>query len=382
MARRATTKRSQPDPHRRRITALRRACSRAKVDALLITNPTDVAYLTGFLGGDSYLLLTPSGKPVLISDSRYEEEVAGFSKLVTPRMRSGSILAETADALHDTGLFSGRRKSSVGVQGEHMTLAHHVALRTALRKHKIGAVTTTTGLVGTLRELKDEHELKLMRKAVSIQQKALLATLETIDSGQTESDICAELEYQMKTLGSTEPAFGPIVAAKASGSHPHYTPANVKTAANKPLLIDWGGTYQGYRGDMTRTFTLGTWSKQMAEIYDIVLEAHELAAAALKPGALCRDIDAIARNHIAAAGYDKQFGHGLGHGIGMDVHESPSLSRLAGDKRLKSGHVVTIEPGIYLPGIGGVRIEDDYAITERGARNLCTLPKSRQWATL
>ncbi|MEQ8770816.1 MAG: Xaa-Pro peptidase family protein [Phycisphaerales bacterium] len=383
MARKGTSP-SAAAPYRRRITALRRACSRAKVDALLVTDPTDVGYLTGFLGGDSYLILTPSGKPVLISDNRYEEDLKPFGSLVDVRMRVGTILSEVGATLADAGLFSGRGKTKLGVQGEHMTLAQHVALRSAMGEHKLpaSAVTTTKGLVSDLRVKKDDSEVALIRKAIQIQQQALKATLEIVEPGLSEFEICAELEYQMKSRGSTEPAFHPIVGAKANSSRPHYEPAKAKTANNNLLLIDWGATWKGYRSDMTRTFAIGTWPTKMAEVYDIVLEAHQAAAAALKPGSLCKSIDAVARDVITNAGFGDKFGHGLGHGLGMHVHEEPRLSKLAGDQRLEPGHVVTIEPGIYLPGIGGVRIEDDYLITNTGARNLCTLPKTRRWSTL
>ncbi|MEZ6317330.1 MAG: Xaa-Pro peptidase family protein [Phycisphaerales bacterium] len=371
------------DPHPRRVTGLRRAMSRAGVDLLLVTDPVDVAYLTGFLGGDSYLLVGPSGKPEIISDSRYEEELGHFSALRL-RLRLGSILDEVASALAEAGLGAKGRKQHVGVQGEHLTLVQHVSLRTAMKKRKLAAdsVRTVSNIVADLRAFKDEHEIKLLTRAIRIQQAALEATLETIDAGQTELEICAELEYQMKSRGSTDPSFATIIAAKANGSLPHYSPASVKTANNKTLLIDWGAVFAGYHGDMTRTFALGKWPKQLAEVYDVVLEAHEKAAALLAPGVRCRDVDSAARDHITAAGYGRLFGHGLGHGIGLRVHESPRLSQLAGDETLKPGHVVTIEPGVYLPGVGGVRIEDDYAITERGAKNLCTLPKTRRWATL
>lgn len=384
MAARRPTARATPDPYRRRITALRRACSKAGADLLLVTDPADLAYLTGFLEGDSYLVLTPSGRPTVISDARYEEQLGAFKHLIDLRMRSGPILETVADVLAEQGLGDKRKRLKLGVQGEHLTLSQHVSLRTAMRKRKLSAdaIHPTTKLLAGLREIKDEHEIKLLRKAISIQQKALEETLHTIETGQTELEICAELEYRMKALGSPEPSFGTIVAAQASGSHPHYTPTTVKAARNKTLLIDWGATWKGYHGDMTRTFALGAWPKPLGEVYDIVLEAHEKAAAALGPGVLAREVDAVARDHIAKAGYGPRFGHGLGHGIGLNVHEGPSLSKLAGDAVLRPGHVVTIEPGVYLPGVGGVRIEDDYAITDKGAKNLCTLPKTRRWATL
>lgn len=383
MPARGRSTRPASDPHPARVTALRRAMSRAGVDLLLVTDPVDVAYLTGFLGGDSTLLVAPSGKPEIVSDSRYSEELGAY-KTLRLRLRAGSMMDECASALAEAGLGAKGRKLHVGVQGEHLTLAAHVSLRTAMKKVRLpaSAVRTVSNIVADLRLKKDEHELKLLRKAISIQQRALEATLEVVEPGLTELEICAELEYQMKALGSTDPSFATIVAAGANGSLPHYAPAKAKAAANRTLLIDWGAVHAGYHGDMTRTFALGKWPKRLAEVYDVVLEAHQKAAAALGPGVRCRDVDGAARDHITAAGFGRAFGHGLGHGIGLRVHEGPRLSQLAGDAVLEPGHVVTVEPGVYLPGVGGVRIEDDYAITERGAKNLCTLPKTREWATL
>ena len=182
--------------------------------------------------------------------------------------------------------------------------------------------------------------------------------------------------------GASSPAFETIVGAQANGSLPHYRPHAVKLKKNQPLLIDWGAVYQGYRGDMTRTFSLGKWPKELAEIYKIVLDAHTLSAAALRAGATTKAVDAIARNHITKHGYGDNFGHGLGHGLGLHTHEDPRLSHMAAETTLEAGMVVTIEPGIYIPGLGGVRIEDDYVVTEKGSENLCSLPKDIKWATL
>jgi Xaa-Pro aminopeptidase len=157
-------------------------------------------------------------------------------------------------------------------------------------------------------------------------------------------------------------------------------PAKARAAGGKALLIDWGARLDGYCSDMTRTFSLGRWSKQMREIYAVTLEAFEAALAAVGEGTPCRVVDAAARDIITAAGYGEQFGHGLGHGIGLEVHEAPRLARRS-DDTLRAGMVVTIEPGIYLPGIGGVRIEDDVLVTARGARTLSSLPRDIDWAT-
>lgn len=345
----------------------------------VITNPTDVGYLTGFLGGDS-VLIVGSGKPTIISDSRYREELAPFSLIAKIVMRGASMteaIAGVLASLHDAGRLDG-----FATQADHLTIGAESALRAACKKHRVPvrSILPASGLVTGHRVAKDATEIKLIRAAIELQQDALLAAFDHFKAGMSELEFAAELEYQMKARGSIEPAFGTIVAAGANGSHPHYRPADVPIKRGSTLLIDWGATWNGYRGDMTRTFAIGRWPRQMREVYAIVLDAHEAAASAIKPGVTGAQLDAIARKVITDAGYGDEFAHSLGHGLGMDVHEAPRLSKQSDDV-LEPGHVVTIEPGIYLPGIGGVRIEDDYAVTARGSKNLCTLPKDIAWAS-
>lgn len=362
-------------PFRTRLTRLRKAIRKAGAGHLLVSNPLDVAYLTGFHGGDSYLLVGEH-RPIIISDFRYEEELEVVRGLANVRIRRGAMSAAVV------GLLNELRVKLLGIQSEYMTLAERDVLVHALGRGGSKRLMPTTGLVASMRAIKDETEIALIRHAVRIQEAALLAVLPTIKAGQTELEVAARIEAEMKSRGSSQPGFATIVAARANGSFPHYRPHGVTLAKGQPLLIDWGAIYEGYHSDMTRTFSLGRWSPQMREIYLIVLEAQEMAAAALAPGRSTREIDAIARGHIAKAGYADRFGHGLGHGIGFNGHEDPRLSHMTGDAALEVGHVVTVEPGIYLPGVGGVRIEDDYVVTETGATRLCSLPKDLDWATL
>lgn len=368
-----SAKNSSESPHTARLERLRGLLSEAGCDHLLVTNPKDVAYLTGFLGGDSYLLSGGDRKPVIVSDFRYQEELEPVAHLAEVHIRRGSF----EDALAE--LFDGRGVAVCGLQAEHVTLAGHERFAKRLGAKKLKA---TTGLVGRLRLQKDETELKLIRKAIRVQEAALEAVLPTIEPGQTELEIAARLEAEMKQRGSSEPGFTTIVAAGPNGSLPHYRPAKAKVRKDRTLLIDWGAVVEGYHGDMTRTFAVGKWPKKMQEIFDIVLDAQQMAADALAPGRTTHEVDAVAREHIARHGYGDHFGHGLGHGMGLDGHEDPRMNPLYGNAVLEPGHVVTVEPGIYLPGVGGVRIEDDYVVTDRGARNLCSLPKDRQWSTL
>jgi Xaa-Pro aminopeptidase len=362
--------------YRARIERLRAAIHREGLDALLVTNASDVAYLTGFLGGDSYLVVEgPAGaaQPTILSDFRYQDELEPVKALVRVVIRTRAITEAVID------LISSLRLGRVGVQGEHITFAEYGALATSLGPHR---VAPTVHVVGRLREVKDQTEVALIRAAVRIQEEALRAVLPRLRPGVTELEVAARLEAEMKLRGASAPSFQTIVAARANGSLPHHRPGAVVLAANQPVLIDWGATRMGYRGDMTRTLTLGRWPVKIKEIYKIVLDAHLLAAAALAPGKSTHEIDAVARDHIARAGHGPRFGHGLGHGIGLNGHEDPRLNRMSPPATLQPGHVVTIEPGIYLPGVGGVRIEDDYVVTPRGADNLCSLPKDLAWATL
>ncbi len=353
---------------------MRRAATEAGVDALIVSDPIDVGYLTGFLGGDSWLIVPASRrKPILISDSRYEEDVEPLKSWCSIEMRRGAMTGALAGVLERAGL------KTVALQAEHATLTIRDELARAIGARSI---KTLSGVVAGLRAIKTTGEIKLIQRALKIQQDALEATLPTIKPGQTELEICARLEYEMKVRGSSDPSFATIVAAKANSSKPHAHPGMLRTAAGKPLLIDWGATWQGYHGDMTRTFSLGRWPAAIAEIFDVVLEAHEASAAAIRAGVTNHEVDAIARKVISDAGFGDRFGHGLGHGVGLNVHEGPSLGPRGPRIELEPGHVVTIEPGIYLPGVGGVRIEDIYAVTERGCRNLSRLPKDRGWCTL
>lgn len=348
---------------------------------LLVTNPKDVGYLTGFLGGDSYLLVPglahKAPRPVIISDFRYKEELEEVGALAEVFIRSKSMIEAIAEIL---GGPAGSDESKVGVQAEHMTIAEKAVIG-----RKIGAkrLADTNGLVGKQRIIKDDSEIALIRKAAKIQEAALDAVLPTIKAGQTEAEVAARIEAEMKTRGSSEPGFQTIVAAGPNGSLPHYRAKQKKIAAGKSLLIDWGAVYQGYHSDMTRTFALGKFPPKIAEIYAVVLEAQQTAAAALAPGKTTTEIDAIARKIISKAGYGDFFGHGLGHGIGLMGHEEPRLTNMLAGTRLEAGMVVTVEPGIYLPGVGGVRIEDDYAINDKGgAVNLCSMKKDMEWAVL
>lgn len=316
-----------------------------------------------------------SKSALLVSDGRYAEELASFAPITDVYIRQGSMETAIADVLSRPGV------NRVGIQAEHLSLAGRDDLGRAIGQDRAGLLVPLRGLVSALRETKDAYECEIIQAATTLQENALLAIMGKLKPGMQEQEIAAMLESELKRRGSSKCWFETIVAAKANGSLPHYRPGTEKTAAGQPVLIDWGATYRGYGGDMTRTFCFGKWPKKVREIYEIVRDAQELAAAALGPGKSTHAIDAIARDYIAKHGYGEHFDHGLGHGLGMSK-EAPYLNPKNAPSQLKIGHVCTIEPGIYLPGVGGVRIEDLYVITENGARNFCSLPKTLEWSTL
>lgn len=363
--------RKSESPYPWRLERLRGLMTRAGVDHFLVTNPLDVGYLTGFLGGESYLLVGP-GRPIIISDFRYDEELEPQRAFCDVVIRKKPILEAAADVIRQF------HASRCGVQAEFMPIADMTILSAQVGENRVKPVDP---LVGRLRVVKDEFEIALIRAALKIQEDALEAVLKKLKPGITELELAARLEGEMKARGSSQPGFQSIVGTGAGAALPHYRPGKVKIAPNRVLLIDWGATFKGYQGDMTRTFAFRKWPGKFGEIYRIVLDAQEMAAAALAPGQSTHVIDGIARAHITRHGYGDMFGHGLGHGLGMSK-EPPFLNPLYPPINLEVGHVCTVEPGIYLPGQGGIRIEDMYVITDKGAENLCSMPKDLKWATL
>ena len=359
------------EPYRARLAKLRRLIAQHGCEGLLITSANDIRYLSGFCGEDSYALVMPR-ELFIISDFRFQEELEPVRRQAKVVIRKGPM-GEAVDGL----LFDVRPKR-LGLQAEHAS----IELRRRLeRSYGAKRLRDTIGLLSGLRLIKDATEIAMIRHAAGIQEAAMRAVRGTIRPGQSEGEICGRLETEMRRRGAMGTSFETIVAAGPNSSRPHHRAGPAKVRRGGVLLIDWGARFEGYCSDMTRVFALGRWPAKMAEVYKVVLEAHEAAAAAVRPGIACTDLDAVARRIITKAGYGAQFGHGLGHGIGLNIHEDPRLSR-QGRGELRPGMVTTIEPGVYLPGIGGVRIEDDILVTARGGRRLCTLPRDLRWATL
>jgi Xaa-Pro aminopeptidase len=358
-----------------RIHALQGRLATSKSAAMLVTNPRDVRYLTGFVGDDSWaLVFRTDPRVVVLSDFRFQEQIQREAPHVRAVMRKKGLVEEVE------AIVRRRRVRRLALQPEHV----NIGLRKRLAK-AIGAQRLFEGDDSLIqqRAIKDRGEVKLILAALAIQQRAFVETLSQIKPGRTEAQIAAFLEYRMRSLGADGVSFPSIVAADANAALPHAIPGPRRLKKGGIVLIDWGARYRGYCSDMTRVVALGSMSATMREVYRVVLEAQLAAIEAIAPGRRLREVDDVARRVIRKAGYGKRFGHGLGHGIGLDIHEQPTLSSRAAEAAvLKPGHVVTVEPGIYLPGVGGVRIEDDVLVTERGHRVLSDLPKSLESAII
>ena len=376
MTRKRTQKRRASSYPAHLLARVKQVCRRIgelDLDAILITSHFDVRYLTGFVGEDSWALLRRRSSLVhLLSDFRFKEQIEREAPQARAVMREGSLSQELAK------LADRYKLAEIGIQADHVTLQQRKAIRRELDGGRLAAVDDR---LLTQRAIKDEKEVAAIRRAVKVTQDAYRRTLRHLKPGQTENEIAAYLEYQMRLLGADGAAFPSIVAAGANGSLPHAIPGNAKVRQGGTVLFDWGAVVGGYCGDLTRVVALGRMPRKIREIYRIVLDAHDAAIDAVRPGKKLTAVDAVARQWIDKAGYAAQFGHALGHGIGLQIHEQPVLSSRSKGV-LEPGHVVTVEPGIYLPGIGGVRIESDVLVTQRGARVLSHLPTDLESAII
>jgi Xaa-Pro aminopeptidase len=347
--------------------------------ALLVSAPANVRYLTGFSGSNGVALL--GGAPGqdgawFFTDFRYdtqaEEEVApAFERTIAPV----DLLGAVAQALRAGagGAAASDEKPPLGFDENHLTVAQHEHLLEVLDGS--WSLVACGGIVEALREVKDEQELERIETAARLADAALEEVLAGGLEGRTERDVAIELETRMRRLGAEAPSFPTIVAGGAHAALPHAQPRDVPIAAGELVTIDWGALHEGYCSDCTRTFACGTPSQRQREIYELVLSAQDAGLAALRAGRSGKEVDASARKVIEDAGYGEQFGHGLGHGVGLEVHEGPRLSRMRADAPLRAGNVVTVEPGVYLPGELGVRIEELAVVAEDGHRVLSSLPR-------
>lgn len=346
---------------------LRKAIRKAGADALLVTDFTNVTYLTGFTGDDSYLLVAAKDE-VLLSDPRYATQLEQECPGLPTEIRSPGVdMNESA-----CRQVRSRKIGRLGIESGSMTVAQHAALAEKLAKTEL---TPTANLVEDLRIIKDRDEIERIRRAAWQARRGFEAVRATLSPDQTETEVAAELEHFLRRVGAKGCSFPPIVAVGPQSALPHARPGPARIGRSDFTLIDWGANEGLYVSDLTRMVVTGKISPKLERIYGVVLKAQEAAIAAIRPGLTCSEVDEVARAIITEAGYGKQFGHGLGHGIGLLIHEAPRLAKNQ-QQVLEPGMVVTVEPGIYLPGWGGVRIEDDVLVTRDGHEVLSSVPKS------
>lgn len=335
-------------------------------DAFLVTNFTNVTYLTGFTGDDSYLLITAK-KDVMISDERYttqlEEETAD---LVFEIRGPGKQMVPTVATVLDS-----HKIKKLSVEAASMTLGLHAQLSKVAENCEL---VPSQGWVEKLRLIKDRDEVARTRIACEQARRAFEVVKAGLKPDMTEFEVAAELEYQARRFGAKGLSFEAIVATGARAALPHARPTKQQLGEADFTLIDWGVNEGLYMSDLTRIVVTGKISPKLRKIYGVVLKAQVAAIDAIRPGITCEAVDRVAREIITEAGYGKQFGHGLGHGTGLEIHEAPRLSQ-GQTTVLEPGMIVTVEPGIYFPGWGGVRIEDDVLVTRDGHDVLTSVPK-------
>jgi len=356
------------DRYQRRRERLRRALAKADLGSMLVTHSPNVTYLTGFTGSDSYLLIRDDAE-TLITDGRYTaqlaEECPGLDLHVRrPGEEMGKAVAT---------VLRRSRLGRVGIEGDSMSVGLRETILGQLPKVEL---VTTSGLVETLRAVKDRQEVEEIRRAIWCAERAFGVVRASLRREQTEKEVADALEHQMRLFGARSGGFAAIVAVGARAALPHATPGGQQIGSGDFVLMDWGADCGLYKSDLTRVLVTGRIPPKLERLYGVVLRAQGKAIAAIRPGVAAAEVDRIARQIIAEAGFGRYFGHGLGHGLGLEVHEAP---RLAASSRavLKPGMVVTVEPGIYLPNWGGVRIEDDVLVTRNGHEVLTTVAK--QW---
>jgi Xaa-Pro aminopeptidase len=374
----------------RRIELVAEALRERCVEVLLVTAPANVRYLTAFTGSSGLAAVAasrgggedgcdagaPGGGHVFVTDFRYEtqaaEEVGRFAPECERVIAKGELIDAVATLLRERAGAAGGR-GAIGFDERHLSVAAHGKLRELLGEEL--ELVPCGGIVERLREVKDEREQARIGAACTLADEALSEVLEGGLAGRSEREVAIELETRMRKLGAEAVSFPAIVASGSHAALPHAQPRDVAIERGTLATIDWGAMLDGYCSDCTRTYAAGEPSELGREVYELVLAAQLAGVEALAPGLSGREVDAAARGVIESAGRGERFGHGLGHGVGLEVHEGPRLSRQASEDPLRAGAVVTIEPGVYLPDELGVRIEDLLVVTEGGSRNLSSLPK-------
>ena len=342
-----------------RSARLRARLAEAGCDALLVTNVTNIRYLTGFTGSAALLLVTPD-RLVFVTDGRYRDQAA--AQLAAAGVEADIEIGRTADEQRTllTGAAAGVRR--LGLESEAVTWGQQRRFATERFPDD------------ELRRVKDAAEVARIQAACAIADAALAAVRHRLGESPTEAEVALELEWQMRRLGAEGPSFDTIVAAGPNGAMPHHRAGERRIAEGDLVVIDFGALVDGYHSDMTRTVAVGEISDEQQRMLDAVAEAQAAGVAAVRAGVAAKDVDEACRAVLRDAGLEEAFLHGTGHGVGLDIHEAPRVSANA-PGTLADGHVVTVEPGVYLPEHGGVRIEDTVVVTAEGCRTLTLAPK-------
>jgi len=344
------------DVIKKRIKAIRRELNKKKINCLIATKPANVTYTTGFLGDDSWAAITKN-KVYFLTDSRYTEQAQSECPYCAVLERSDSM-AELVSKLI-------KKQKSVRT----LTVEKSISLADfeALKKHVKARFRSVANVIETVRSNKDGSEITAIKDAASIAAQALKQTLQHIKQGVTENELSGMLDFQIRKLGAKN-SFETIVAFGPNASRPHHQPSKRKLKRKDTILIDFGAKYKGYCSDITRCFAVGGPTTFYKKIYDVVEQAQAAAIKMIKAGVKINRVDAAAREVIDKSDLPV-YSHGTGHGLGLEIHESPFL-KVESKGTLKAGQVITIEPGVYMPGRLGVRIEDDVLVTQTGCRIL------------
>jgi len=346
---------------RARLQKFLRRLKQENLDGFIVSSPANISYLCGFTSCDAYLLVSPK-ETVYFTDSRYVEEVGPKLKgLAALKKINGSVFEIISNTCRQLNL------KRTGFEERHMPYAEYRRIKGYLRPEEY--LVPSHNLIESLRQIKDSGEIEKIREALKITGLALQFVKTFLKPGIKELEIAAELERFIRYQGAIGAAFDIIVASGPNSAHPHHRPSSKRIQEAEPVLIDIGVDYFGYKSDLTRVFFSDKINSLTRRIYDIVLKAQGKAIAKIRPGEEISRIDALARNYIADKGYAKFFGHSLGHGIGLETHEAPSISAKV-DGILLPGMVFTVEPAIYLPGRFGIRIEDMVLVTQKGCEVL------------
>lgn len=356
-----------------RLEHFRQELKKQGREAFLVSKPENLQYLSGFRGDSTWILVTGSDK-LLFTDFRYIEQAREESPGWQVVENKTGLAAALKDQMVKLGL------KELAFDSGHITMEVYQRLELTLGKDV--SLYPQQDPCSLLRQVKDPWELLQMEKAAAIGDEALTLLLPSIRPGVSEKELALELNYQMSKLGSEKPSFDTIVAAGPQGALPHAKPSGYRLKEGDMVTLDFGAVVSGYHSDMTRTFILGKGHRLQEERYRLVLAAQEKALAAIEAGVNVRSIDSLARQHLAEAGYGDYFGHGLGHSVGLEIHEDPRFSPIAEDIPLLPGMVMTVEPGIYLPGWGGLRIEDSITVTFNSIKFLTKFPKTLEEITI